>query len=112
MDAFSETGNRGLVSEEDFMKNLEHSSMRSFLKDLYKRENVSPGEIQRSRLFEMLDDDGSGEITREELVLGCVKLTGSATSLDLAVLKMDVQSLRADIGQIVDMHIANGKMAS
>jgi Ca2+-binding EF-hand superfamily protein len=103
MDAFSKNtaGSKDLVSEEDFMQNLRHPSMRSFLKDLYKREDVSPEEIEKSRLFEMLDDDGSGEITRDELVLGCVKLTGSATSLDLAVLKLDVEAVRRDVGILV-----------
>ncbi|CAK0893735.1 unnamed protein product [Prorocentrum cordatum] len=111
MDAFSKTGVRAeMVTEEDFMNNLTHPSMRSFLKDLYRREEVSPEEIRKSRLFEMLDDDGSGEITRDELVLGCVRLTGSATSLDLAVLKLDVENLRRDVGDICEMHRAEGRM--
>lgn len=99
MDTFS-VGS-GLVTEDDFMRNLEDRSMKSFLKDLYKREEVSAQEIRHSRLFEMLDDDGSGAITKEELVLGCVKLTGAATSLDLAVLKLDVLETRKDIEQVL-----------
>merc|ERR1719237_315550 len=110
MDAFSRTGGSKLVTEQDFMLNLTHASMKSFLKDLYKREEVSPEEIRNSRLFEMLDDDGSGAITKDELILGCVRLTGSATSLDLAVLKLDVENLRRDVGSIVDMHRAEGRM--
>lgn len=114
MDAFSKTPGTvscDLVTETDFMHNLMHPSMRSFLKDLYKREDVSPEEIQKSRLFEMLDDDGSGEITREELVLGCVKLTGSATSLDLAVLKLDVEFVRDGVDALVKMHQKQGRLA-
>jgi Ca2+-binding EF-hand superfamily protein len=111
MDAFSKTGGASdLVTEVDFMSNLKHPSMKSFLKDLYKREDVSPEEITKSRLFEMLDDDGSGEITRDELVLGCVRLTGSATSLDLAVLELDVEFLRRDFASLVElMHKKKGK---
>jgi len=100
----------GMVTEADFMGNLSHPSMKSFLKDLYKREDVKADEIRKSRLFEMLDDDGSGEVTRDELVLGCVRLTGSATSLDLAVLKLDVEHLRRDVRVMVDMHMAEGRL--
>merc|ERR1712107_394654 len=100
METFSKS-NAEQVSEADFMSALE-TSMKTFLKDLYKRETVSAQEIKDSRLFEMLDDDGGGFLTREELVLGCVRLTGSATSLDLAVLKLDMQQIRKDMEHLVD----------
>jgi len=126
MDAFTKTdvapGNAtprgitgritGMVTEADFMGNLSHPSMKSFLKDLYKREDVEAGEIKKSRLFEMLDDDCSGQVTRDELVLGCVRLTGSATSLDLAVLKLDVEHLCNDVRAMVDMHKAEAGLSS
>jgi len=125
MDAFTKTdvapGNAtprgitgritGMVTEADFMGNLSHPSMKSFLKDLYKREDVGADEIKKSRLFEMLDDDCSGQVTRDELVLGCVRLTGSATSLDLAVLKLDVEHLCNDVRAMVDMHKAEAGLS-
>jgi Ca2+-binding EF-hand superfamily protein len=91
------------VDEDLFMSYLKDPNMKNFLKDLYKREDVSPDEIRESRLFDMLDNDHGGTITKDELILGCVKLTGSATSLDLAVLKLDVQMIRASLSYFIEM---------
>jgi Ca2+-binding EF-hand superfamily protein len=97
------------VDEDLFMSYLGNPNMKTFLKDLYKREDVTDEEIRESRLFDMLDNDHGGTITRDELILGCVKLTGSATSLDLAVLKLDVQQIRAAMNYLVEIQYGHEK---
>eukprot|EP00929_Paragymnodinium_shiwhaense_P034652 TRINITY_DN1881_c0_g4_i1.p1 TRINITY_DN1881_c0_g4~~TRINITY_DN1881_c0_g4_i1.p1 ORF type:complete len:686 (+),score=100.50 TRINITY_DN1881_c0_g4_i1:20-2077(+) len=65
-------------------------------------------------LFKLLDDDGSGIINVEEFVDGCLRLKGTARSIDLAKLSMEFKhisqrfndDLRALNGQISDVQKA------
>merc|ERR1712187_69315 len=41
-------------------------------------------------LFDMLDDDGSGEVDMEEFVSGCLRLKGNAKSIDIHTLIFEV----------------------
>eukprot|EP00928_Gymnodinium_smaydae_P100653 TRINITY_DN9926_c0_g1_i1.p1 TRINITY_DN9926_c0_g1~~TRINITY_DN9926_c0_g1_i1.p1 ORF type:complete len:592 (+),score=115.86 TRINITY_DN9926_c0_g1_i1:45-1820(+) len=47
-----------------------------------------------TRLFKLLDADGSGEIIADEFVEGCLKLRGEAKSVDIQLLMHEVRKLR------------------
>eukprot|EP00929_Paragymnodinium_shiwhaense_P034643 TRINITY_DN1881_c0_g1_i1.p1 TRINITY_DN1881_c0_g1~~TRINITY_DN1881_c0_g1_i1.p1 ORF type:complete len:645 (+),score=77.52 TRINITY_DN1881_c0_g1_i1:49-1935(+) len=57
-------------------------------------------------LFQLLDDDGSGSIDVEEFVDGCLKLKGTARSIDLARLSMEFkhssQRFEEDLNKLRD----------
>jgi len=44
-------------------------------------------------LFDMLDDDGSGEVDMEEFVSGCLRLKGNAKSIDIHTLMFEIKHL-------------------
>jgi hypothetical protein len=53
-------------------------------------------------LFKLLDEDGSGQIDAEEFVDGCLRLKGSARSIDLAKMGREIRSLANVIAMIHD----------
>merc|ERR1712187_857377 len=64
-------------------------------------------------LFTLLDVDRTGEVDIDEFVGGCLRLRGGATSMDLAVLKYQVewivrnlQSLQLHLGDVATVGVA------
>jgi len=51
-------------------------------------------------LFDLFDVNGDGEITAEELLNGCVRISGNAKALDLAVVSHQVTLLRRQLQQL------------
>lgn len=58
--------------------------MRDYLQQLYNRKDVTAEEVEQERLFQILDVDGSGSVSTQELVMGCERLSRQPTVLDLA----------------------------
>lgn len=48
-------------------------------------------------LFRILDMDGSGVVDTDEFVDGCMKLQGTAKSMDLATLRLEVKKMSRDL---------------
>eukprot|EP00931_Biecheleriopsis_adriatica_P103825 TRINITY_DN78616_c0_g1_i1.p1 TRINITY_DN78616_c0_g1~~TRINITY_DN78616_c0_g1_i1.p1 ORF type:complete len:699 (+),score=160.89 TRINITY_DN78616_c0_g1_i1:189-2099(+) len=75
----------GALSLEEFEKHIEDDKILAYLRVL--EIEVSQVKI----LFTLLDVDNTGEVDIDEFVGGCIRLRGGATSMDLAVLKYQVE---------------------
>merc|ERR1719343_355439 len=69
--------NSGTVSFDEITSYLEDPRVRSYFQVL----GLDPHDSYR--LFEVLDDDGSGEVVLDEFIDGCLRLKGHARSIDL-----------------------------
>lgn len=86
---FMKTGSLTLCDFEEALKNR---SIQDFFQSL---------EIDITdawTIFKLLDQQGSQEVDLEEFVVGCLRLRGAATSVDLAKLMYDVDWLIKNLG--------------
>jgi len=81
-----ENGN-GMVTLEEFRTVIKDSIVETWLAsmDLDMRDSDT--------LFMLIDEDGDGEITVEELIQGVARLKGPARSIDLNIMKIQQQKL-------------------
>jgi len=79
----------GGISSEEFYAHTDHPQMQGFFEEL----KLSAEEVSNSRLFEILDADGSGTVEVNELVDGCQRLLGPAKQVDFS---MFVRSFRQE----------------
>jgi len=80
-----DTNDSGALSLEEFEKHIEDPKLTAFLASF--ELDVS----QVRTLFTLLDVDRTGEVDLEEFVSGCLRLKGGAKSLDMAILKYQVE---------------------
>eukprot|EP00747_Dinoflagellata_sp_TGD_P082129 gnl/TRDRNA2_/TRDRNA2_161575_c2_seq1.p1 gnl/TRDRNA2_/TRDRNA2_161575_c2~~gnl/TRDRNA2_/TRDRNA2_161575_c2_seq1.p1 ORF type:complete len:276 (+),score=28.56 gnl/TRDRNA2_/TRDRNA2_161575_c2_seq1:1-828(+) len=73
----------GAVDFEEFDKFMNDPTMQGYLKSI----ELDPHESRH--LFDLLDEDGSGEVSGEELVQGCMKLNGGARRMEIASFMRD-----------------------
>eukprot|EP00929_Paragymnodinium_shiwhaense_P027874 TRINITY_DN16265_c0_g1_i1.p1 TRINITY_DN16265_c0_g1~~TRINITY_DN16265_c0_g1_i1.p1 ORF type:complete len:617 (-),score=154.75 TRINITY_DN16265_c0_g1_i1:195-2045(-) len=83
----ADKNNTGMISYSDFEKALEHAYTKSFFKAI----DIDMSEARS--LFELLDSSGDGTVNAEEFMSGCLRVRGSAKSLDLLVLSREVQRM-------------------
>eukprot|EP00927_Polykrikos_kofoidii_P015111 TRINITY_DN16703_c0_g1_i1.p1 TRINITY_DN16703_c0_g1~~TRINITY_DN16703_c0_g1_i1.p1 ORF type:complete len:768 (-),score=127.14 TRINITY_DN16703_c0_g1_i1:261-2564(-) len=67
------------ITLEEFQKHLDNPKMKAFLDAL----DLDPQSALESPFFHLIDTDGSGEVDADELVSGCLRLTGGAKSFDV-----------------------------
>lgn len=81
-EAFLEADNDGsqTITVEEFQSHLKDPHVRAHLASIGLEIHEAMG------LFKLLDIDGSGCVGVEEFVIGCMRLKGSAKSIDLATL--------------------------
>merc|ERR1712061_173008 len=87
MQVFHEldTNDSGALSLEEFEKHIDDDKIQAYLKTL----EIDVSQVRT--LFTLLDVDRTGEVDIDEFVGGCLRLRGGATSMDLAVLKYQVE---------------------
>merc|ERR1712217_411645 len=87
MQVFNEldTNHGGALSLEEFEKHIDDDKIQAYLKTL----EIDVSQVRT--LFTLLDVDRTGEVDIDEFVGGCLRLRGGATSMDLAVLKYQVE---------------------
>merc|ERR1711879_685540 len=74
-----------------FMEEIDRPEMAVFLQEI----DLIPKDA--AELFQLLDVDGSGLVTVEELVNGCARLKGNAKALDLAVLQNQINQIHTTL---------------
>lgn len=67
------------ISLTEFEQSMEDDIMKDFFK------NIDVDVTEYKEVFHLLDIDGSGKVDAEELVNGCLRLSGAAKALDLAL---------------------------
>merc|ERR1712217_429627 len=80
-----DTNNSGSLTLEEFEKHIEDDKILAYLRTL----EIDVSQVRT--LFTLLDVDNTGEVAIDEFVGGCLRLRGGATSMDLAVLKYQVE---------------------
>eukprot|EP00928_Gymnodinium_smaydae_P006650 TRINITY_DN12366_c0_g1_i4.p1 TRINITY_DN12366_c0_g1~~TRINITY_DN12366_c0_g1_i4.p1 ORF type:complete len:434 (-),score=53.72 TRINITY_DN12366_c0_g1_i4:322-1623(-) len=58
---------------------------------------------QVGRLFDILDDDDSGSVTREEFLKGALRLRGEAKSLDVAIILYELDALHDQFDELASV---------
>mmetsp|Transcript_118999 Transcript_118999/g.381297 ORF Transcript_118999/g.381297 Transcript_118999/m.381297 type:complete len:468 (+) Transcript_118999:287-1690(+) len=73
---------------DSFESQLKSATMQHYFQSI----DLDPSEA--SGLFRLLDQDGSGTIEAEDFVMGCLRLHGAATAIDLTTLMCEVRWMR------------------
>jgi len=86
METFQSGGvNTNGITEQQFEGKFGEETMQNYLKVL----GLDPRSAKESRVFDLIDSDGSGSVDVDELIDGAMKLTGPARAIDLHVLMRD-----------------------
>merc|ERR1719191_1134375 len=80
-----DTNDSGALSMQEFEKHIEDEKLTAFLKSF----DLDVSQVRT--LFTLLDVDRTGEVDLDEFVSGCMRLKGGAKSLDMAILKYQVE---------------------
>lgn len=80
-----DTNDSGALSLEEFEKHIEDEKLTAFLSSF----GLDVSQVRT--LFTLLDVDRTGEVDLDEFVSGCLRLKGGAKSLDMAILKYQVE---------------------
>jgi len=70
----------GTLSKKELQRNLNDSRVKAYFSVLQIDVQEATG------LFDLLDVDGSGEVSVEEFIMTCMRLKGTAKSIDLAAM--------------------------
>eukprot|EP00929_Paragymnodinium_shiwhaense_P063551 TRINITY_DN31747_c0_g1_i1.p1 TRINITY_DN31747_c0_g1~~TRINITY_DN31747_c0_g1_i1.p1 ORF type:complete len:627 (+),score=202.44 TRINITY_DN31747_c0_g1_i1:92-1972(+) len=101
--------NKGVASEqmeiswEDFAGHLKKPALQEYFRSI----DIEPTETEARGLFDLLDIDGGGMLTPEEIVSGCLRLRGPARALEMSLVLRDVGNIHnlADKVQMVDSKV-------
>jgi len=80
-------GDDGKISTADLAEKLQEADIAAYLSIL----GLDVNEV--GKLVKILDEDGSADINRDEFIFGCMRLTGDAKSIDLAILQREVKAV-------------------
>lgn len=84
---YADRDHNGSLTEEEFRSAIRQPEVQRKLK------LIELPVADAEELFAILDHDGSGELSVEEFIGGCVRLKGPAKSKDLLAVQMNLVSL-------------------
>ncbi|KAF4680697.1 hypothetical protein FOZ63_027093, partial [Perkinsus olseni] len=84
----------GSLTVEEFRQAIRNPEVES------KMKLIDLPVADAEELFMVLDHDGSGELSVDEFIGGCVRLKGSAKSKDLLAVQVSVESLAKKLDQL------------
>jgi len=100
--ADSDTDHSNTVSWDELTTHLEDERVKAYFNTLKLDMKTL------SRIFELLDPDGDGEIDIEIFAKGCIEHRGLAASVDVVLLRNAID----DVGKKVDQVLTDAKNAS
>jgi Ca2+-binding EF-hand superfamily protein len=96
----ADTSEDGMLNREEVKGILEDKEVQKWMSGMEINVFVEDSE----RLFDLLDEDGSGELTLMELIKGVTKLRGNARSLDIQYMMNKVEHVEKICKQLEDRH--------
>merc|ERR1712129_78461 len=84
-------GGDGIILPSELDAHLKKPAVGAY----FSRLGVDVNESEK--LFMLLDEDGSGCIDKTEFLIGCLRLKGHAKTLDLAILRREVQLIAKEM---------------
>lgn len=87
----------GSIKSQEMFEQIKNENVAAYFSKL----GVDTDEVDK--LFELMDEDRSGEITLEEFLWGCLRLRGQAKNLDVEIVQRDIGFA---IKKILDIHDA------
>merc|ERR1712190_301059 len=94
----------GTVSWKELKRNLNDDRVRAYFQMLSIDTSEAEG------LFKLLDVDDSGEVGTEEFIVGCMRLKGTAKSIDLATMLYESKRMHTIMNKL--MHVVEERFAS
>jgi len=86
----------GFVTQDEVEFFLTDPQLNLYLESI----DIFPNDARA--LFQMLDDDGSGEVSIDEFCEGCLRLKGEAKSYDIHCLLFSTQKMHTRLEAIID----------
>ena len=87
--------NSGSISYDELHSVLDHPTIRNcFVSIGYDLREID-------RLYELIDEEGTGEIQIDDLLTGCMRLKGEARRIDVHALLRETKRIEA---RLVDQH--------
>eukprot|EP00746_Dinoflagellata_sp_MGD_P070382 gnl/MRDRNA2_/MRDRNA2_288260_c0_seq1.p1 gnl/MRDRNA2_/MRDRNA2_288260_c0~~gnl/MRDRNA2_/MRDRNA2_288260_c0_seq1.p1 ORF type:complete len:443 (-),score=71.65 gnl/MRDRNA2_/MRDRNA2_288260_c0_seq1:304-1560(-) len=77
----------GEVTMDEFIDLFEKPSIQSY----FRMQGIDCTAVDPKKLFQLIDYDGGGNVDIDEFVVGCTKLKGKASSIDVAILQHQVK---------------------
>jgi len=87
----------GTITLAEFQENLDRDEMKAYL------DSLGLSSSDALVLFSLLDADGTQTIDIEEFMMGCLRLRGTAKSIDLASLMSDQKALGRRVSGITEL---------
>merc|ERR1719251_316315 len=91
----ADVDNSGTLCWEEFERHMKNKKVMAFFQTL--QIDVS----QAHMLFELLDTDGSDQVTTEEFLEGCTRLRGQATKTEMSMLMLGLHKLQDQILRLI-----------
>lgn len=90
----SDSDNSGSMTQSELERLMEQADFKQQLECL----GIHPTEAHG--LFKLLDDDGSGLVSIEEFLSGCIRLKGTAKSVDMITLLFETNKMKRRIEDV------------
>jgi len=90
----ADTDNSGDLNREEFKQHLQDDRVKAFFASL----DLDVG--QATDLFDLLDTDDDGRLGLDEFLAGCMRLRGTATSMDVNLLLWEVEKLMCKVSVV------------
>mmetsp|Transcript_33323 Transcript_33323/g.60408 ORF Transcript_33323/g.60408 Transcript_33323/m.60408 type:complete len:90 (-) Transcript_33323:22-291(-) len=83
--------------EAEFEDLLGHDEVRAWLAS----QDLEIPSSREAEFFRLLDVDGSGKLSLDELVSGVARLKGPARNMDLSLLSIELRQMKEHMSQLV-----------
>jgi len=94
----------GFITRDEFDECLKQEKFMAFFRAI--KLDYRDAQL----LFDLLDQDQSGQVTVDEFIDGCAKLQGEATALETKVLHLEVQRMRRQLDKLIHIQSGSGSM--
>eukprot|EP00929_Paragymnodinium_shiwhaense_P019648 TRINITY_DN13325_c0_g1_i1.p1 TRINITY_DN13325_c0_g1~~TRINITY_DN13325_c0_g1_i1.p1 ORF type:complete len:643 (+),score=163.30 TRINITY_DN13325_c0_g1_i1:121-1929(+) len=96
------------ISWEQFAEKLKKPALQEYFRSI----DIEPTESEARGLFDLLDVDGGGALTAEEIVSGCLRLRGPARALEVSLVLRDIAHIHTVSEKVAQVHTNLGSLST